>query len=156
MMKKLCSVIGAALILVMMSACYAPQANEALLELNESIDFGGVLLGMSQEQMTELLGEPDAENVGAGGTEYSYHAVDISAVMDDGGTVRRLTSKNPEFSLFDIAVGDDIAAAGEVLGGLGYEQDAAGSFRYNKDEIQLILLTIDGKAVLGFTLEWQI
>lgn len=154
MMKRLCSVLGAVLVLLMAAACSAPQANAALLELNENIDFGGVLLGMSRESMVELLGEPDAENVSAGGAEFSYHTADISAVVDDGGTVRRMSSKNPEFSLFDIAVGEDITVASERLLACGYEQDAGGSFRYNKDEIQLILLTIDGETVLGFTLEW--
>lgn len=153
-MKRLQCAVWAVLILVMTAACSAPQANDALLELNDNISFGGVLLGMSQERVVELLGEPDAENVSAGGAEYSYHTADISAVIDDSGTVWRISSKNPEFTLFDIAVGDDISAAEEVLLANGYEQDAVGSFRYNKDEIQLILLTIDGKTVLGFTLEW--
>lgn len=142
------------IMLLALAACTMPEANDALLELNEHTEFGGVLLGMSKEQMTEKIGEADAENLSAGGTEYSYLDPDISALADDDGVIRRLSSKNAAFKVFDIAVGDEVSAADKILTDLGYSIDAAGSHRYNKNEVQLILLTVDGQTVLGFTLEW--
>lgn len=140
--------------LIMPLGCAMPESNDALLELNEQIDFAGLKLGMTREQMSEVLGEPDAENLNAGGTEYSYLDLDISALANDDGTIKRLSSKNAEFSIFDIAVGDSLTDADEILTELGYTLDAAGSYRYNKNEVQLILLTIDSQTVLGFAVEW--
>ncbi len=153
-MKKLFSAGLLALLLLIGAACSMPEPNEALLELNENMQFGGVLLGMTKEQMTDALGEPDAENISIGGTEYSYHDEDISALIADDGTIKRLSSKSADVLVFDIAVGSAVEEAAFKLADLGYAADAAGSYRYNKNEVQLILLTIDGREVLGFTVEW--
>ena len=153
-MKKLLVCLLLALVPISAASCAMPEANSALLEFNDNIEFGGILLGMTLEQMRDALGEPDAENISAGGTEYSYHDLDISALADEAGIIKRISSKNTEFSFFDIAIGDSLSAADDILTGFGYTLDAAGNYRYNKNEVQIILLTIDGNSLLGFTAEW--
>ena len=150
-MKRLLCVLLFALLCV---GCSLPESNEALLEFNDNCEFGGAMLGMTVEGMEEALGEPDAESIITGGTEYAYHLLDLSAAINDEGVVRRLSGKNGDFRVFGIAVGDDLTAAGDVLLDKGYQRDAAPGYRYNKNEVQIILLTVDEEAVVGFTAEW--
>ena len=151
-MKRLLAILT--FVLLVLAGCAMPESNEALLELNENLEFGGLLLGMTDDAMREELGEPDAENPMTSGMECSYQASDISAALDDDGVIRRLSSKNGEFSLFGVKVGDELAAAGETLEEYGYTRDAASGYRYNKNEVQVILLTMDDKTVVGLTAEW--
>ncbi len=142
-------------LLLLLAGCTLPESNEALLEFNENAEFGGLLLGMTTDAMQEELGEPDAESPITAGTEYAYHASDLSVVVNDEGVIRRLSSKNAEFGVFGVKVGDDIEAAGTVLEDNGYMRDAASGYRYNNNEVQIILLTVDNATVVGFTASWQ-
>ncbi len=36
----------------------------------------------------------------------------------------------------------------------GYTRDAASGWRYNKNEVQIIMLTIDNQKIIGFSAEW--
>ena len=150
-MKRLLCIL---LLTLLCAGCSLPESNEALLEFNNNCQFGGALLGMTVEGMEEVLGEPDAESITTGGTEYSYHLLDLSAAVNDEGVVRRLSGKNGDFRVFGIAVGDDLTTAGDVLLEKGYQRDAAAGYRYNKNEMQIILLTVDEQAVVGFSAEW--
>lgn len=152
-MKRLFAIC--ALLLLVLAGCALPESNEALLEFNENAEFGGLLLGMTTDAMQEELGEPDAESPITEGTEYAYHASDLSVVVNDEGVIRRLSSKNAEFAVFGIKVGDDIETAGTVLEDNGYTRDAASGYRYNNNEMQVILLTVDNATVVGFTASWQ-
>ncbi len=152
-MKRLFAIC--ALLLLVLTGCTLPESNEALLYFNENAEFGGLLLGMTTDAMQEELGEPDAESPITEGTEYAYHASDLSVVVSDEGVIRRLSSKNAEFGVFGVKVGDDIEAAGMVLEDNGYTRDAASGYRYNNNEVQIILLTVDNATVVGFTASWQ-
>ena len=135
-------------------ACTTPENNEALLELNDNSSFGGLMLGMTVDGMQEKLGNPDAANPTNSGTEYAYHTLDLSVGVDDEQRIRRLSSKNADFNIFAIAVGDELEAAGNILLDNGYTRDAASGWRYNKNEVQIIMLTIDNQKIIGFSAEW--
>lgn len=141
-------------LLTALAACAAPENHEALLELNDKSNFAGVMLGMTTTAMQEELGEADAVNPTNAGTEYMYQELDLSVLVDDEQLIRRLSSKNPDLSIFDIKTGDTLAAAETILTDKGYSRDAAAGWRYNNNEIQIILLTIDDVSVVGFSAEW--
>lgn len=134
--------------------CAVPESNEALLELNDNSSFSGLKLGMTATDMQEKLGEPDGENPISSGREYSYWGLDLSVCVNEEELIWRLTSKNEDFKVFDIAVGDKLAEAAGVLEDKGYARDAAGGWRFNNNEVQVILLTIDGESIVGFSAEW--
>lgn len=154
MVKKLCSVLVLLYALATLTACTAPKNNAALLELNENSNFNGIKLGMTAVALQEELGEADAVNPTNAGQEYTYHSLDLSALVDDEQLIRRLSSKNADFNIFTIKIDDDLEAAGEVLAKHGYTRDAASGWRYNNNEVQIILLTIDGQKIVGFSAEW--
>lgn len=153
-MKRLACLAVLLCCLGMVSACTTPESNEALLELNENSSFGGLMLGMTVEGMQEELGAPNASNPINSGTEYTYHALDLSVAVDEEQRIRRLSSKNADFNIFAIAVGDDLESAGNILLDNGYTRDAASGWRYNKNEVQIIMLTIDNQTIIGFSAEW--
>lgn len=153
-MKKFACLAVLACFLLIVAACTTPESNEALLELNDNSSFGGVMLGMTVEGMQEKLGKPDAANPINSGTEYAYHTLDLSVAVDEEQRIRRLSSKNADFNIFAIAVGDDLEAAGNILLDNGYTRDAASGWRYNKNEVQIIMLTIDNQTIIGFSVEW--
>lgn len=137
-----------------LAACAVPESNDALLELNKDSSLSGLKLGMTVEDMQKELGEADAQNPINAGTEYSYWGLDLSVCVSDEQLIRRLTSKNADFKVFDIAVGDDLTAAAAALEDKGYVRDAADGWRFNNNEVQVILLTIDGETIVGFSVEW--
>lgn len=153
-MKKLLLALFVLLQLAALTACAAIEQNEALLAFNENSNFNGIKLGMTATSLEEQLGEADAINPTNAGHEYTYHSLDLSALVDDNDLIRRLASKNADFNIFTITVGDDLEAAGEILTEQGYTRDAAAGWRYNNNEIQIILLTIDGQTIVGFSAEW--
>jgi len=152
--KKFFLVLLLLLQIAALAACAAVENNEALLALNENSDFGGIKLGMTATALQEQLGEADAVNPTNSGQEYTYHDLDLSAVVNEDQVIRRLVSKNADFNIFTITVGDELEAAGEILTEQGYTRDAAAGWRYNNNEVQIILLTIDGQTIVGFSAEW--
>lgn len=153
-LKRVCW-LGLLLGLVLVAAaCAVPESNDALLELNKDSSFNDLKLGMTVADMQKKLGEPDARNPINAGTEYSYWGLDLSVCVNEEQLIRRLTSKNADFKVFDIAVGDDLTAAAELLEDKGYVRDAADGWRFNNNEVQVILLTIDGETIVGFSAEW--
>ena len=153
-MKKFFLSLLTLCLLTALAACAAPENNEALLELNETSDFGGIKIGMTATAMQEKLGEADAVNPTNSGTEYTYHEVDLSLVVYVEQLIRRLASKNADLNIHSIKVGDELTAASQILIDNGYTRDAASGWRYNNNEIQIILLTIDDQTVVGFSAEW--
>jgi hypothetical protein len=80
--------------------------------------------------------------------------LDLSVTVDDNDVIRRFSGMNTEFSVFGLAVGGDVETAVQVLQDNGYERDAASGYRFNKNEVQIILLTIDNETTVGFSAEW--
>lgn len=137
-----------------LAACAAPDSNEALLDFNDHSSFNGLKLGMTVEGMKQTLGEPDSQNSVNSGMEYSYHSLDLSVSVNSEQVVRRMVSKNADFVVFDIVVGEKLETAADILHENGYTRDAAAGWRFNNNEVQIILLTIDGESIVGFSAEW--
>lgn len=153
-MKRVLLFVTMVCLVAMLSACAVPDSNEALLEFNENCSFADLKLGMTANEMLELLGEPSAANPISSGTEYAYYDLDLSVTVDDNDVIRRFSGMNTEFSVFGLAVGGDVETAVQVLQDNGYERDAASGYRFNKNEVQIILLTIDNETTVGFSAEW--
>ena len=151
-MKRLACLTVLLFCLFVAVACTTPENNEALLELNDNSSFGGLMLGMTVDGMQEKLGKPDAANPTNSGTEYAYHTLDLSVgVIDANENQAEIAA---DFNIFAIAVGDELEAAGNILLDNGYTRDAASGWRYNKNEVQIIMLTIDNQKIIGFSAEW--
>lgn len=89
------------------------QTQLSLNYLNKNIDIGGIKLGMSENEVRQLWGEGEKLHgvFGGYGSEYKEKKTRVlfSGIADSDlyGQVAQLSISNPEFSVFQIQVGDD-------------------------------------------------
>jgi len=92
------------------------QTSLTLNYLNKHLDIGGIKLGMTEHELIELWGEGKyIYGFGGHGRKYVSKATSVSITGDSDsflyGKVSQIQLKNPEFSIFDIHIGDDRAEA---------------------------------------------
>ena len=114
------------------------------------LDVFGVVL-CSSTDYREINGIRGTDEPCLRGVERTFDALDIVIGYGRDGRVRKITTRNPQNSMFGIHPGDSPAAAVTRLRDAGFVEEAP--YRFQKEGLLMALL-VDGKCRLfGMTLE---
>lgn len=143
------------LCMVLMNGCSSrPEISETAAEINSNIDISGVQLGMEEKSVIKLLGEDFEKSPCIIGYEYAYSDPDINIGIDiDAMCVKRISSRNPECTVYSMPVGIKCTEGAEVLYENGFENDGDSKFKFVREDVRITMLSADGEAADGFTVE---
>lgn len=86
------------------------------------------------------------------GYERSFDSLDIVIGYGKDGKVRKITSRNPQNSLFGIHPGDTVVSALDKISAAGFIQNGT-PYRFKKEGLLLTLLVDEVGKLFGMTLE---
>lgn len=117
-------------------------------EINGSIDAHSIVLGLDSKTVFEQLGEEPEQEMCVYGYEYNFSktGLNIGFRLDDD-TVRRVTVRNKEDSIFDLHVGDSLDGLAQRMTENGFEPDPSVDNRYMKDTLYFTAISKDGQTI---------
>ena len=126
-------------------------------EINPNIDVLGIKLGMQEDQVHELAGSIGEKAMCINGYEYQYadKLINIGFTIDES-KVRRVTTKNPDTSIFGIQPGMELAAAAAQLDQFGFTKDQTSEFKFHKETVMLTLISMHGDLADGVSIELRV
>ena len=143
------------LCMLLLNGCSSgPEISETAAEINSNIDISGIQLGMDEKSVIELLGEDFEKSPCIIGYEYAYSDLDLNLGIDiDSMCVKRITSRNPECTVYSMPVGIKCTDGADVLYDNSFENDGESKFKFKKGDVRITLLSADGETADGFTAE---
>ena len=155
-MKKIVLALISVMLLsaAVMSGCGNQVSSLIKDEINPKIEVMGIGLGMTEEEVFKLAGSDGERALCTQGYEYSYSDKKLNIGFDSKPkTVRRVTTKNPDTSVFGIKPGMAIDEAFSKIDGSGFSKDADSNYKFHKENITLTVLSMDGTLADGVTIE---
>ncbi|WP_161821969.1 hypothetical protein [Sporotomaculum syntrophicum] len=123
-------------------------------EINPNIDVLGIKLNMPEAQVHELAASQGKKDMCINGYEYNYADKLINIGFDaNQGKVRRITTKNPDTSIFGIKPGVDLATANAQLEKYSFSKEQASEFKFHKENVMLTIISMHGTLADGVTIE---
>ena len=143
------------LCILLLNGCSSgSEISETAEEVNSNIDISGIQLEMDEKAVIELLGEDFEKSPCIIGYEYAYSDPDVNLGIDiDAMCVKRITSRSPECTVYSIPVGIKCTEGSEILYDNGFENDGDSKFKFVREDVRITMLSADGEAVDGFTVE---
>ncbi|MGE5391027.1 MAG: hypothetical protein ACM3PE_08170 [Deltaproteobacteria bacterium] len=152
--KRFTYVVLLILLFISISGCSRSNDSYINKEVNPQIDVYGVKLMMDESKVKSLLGSPGEKAMCVYGYEYEYTDKDINIGYDSkSNQVRRITSKNPETSIYGIKPGAELAEAYQVLAANGFKESADSKYKYSKESIILSIISMKSTNADGITIE---
>lgn len=127
-------------------------------EINPKIDVLGIKLGMQEDQVHELAGSKGEKAMCINGYEYQYadKLINIGFTIDES-KVRRVTTKNPDTSIFGIKPETELTAdTVALLEQAGFTKDSASDFKYYKENVMVTVISLHGDRVEGVAIEFVV
>lgn len=100
----------------------------------------------------ELRGAPATEEPCLKGYDRTFDAAAVSIGYDRRGRIRRISSRNPDTTVFGIRPGDDVGASRAKALAAGFRETAS-DHRLTSECCGLTLLVDEGGRVFGVTVE---
>lgn len=143
------------LCMLLLNGCSSgPEISETAAEINNNINISGIQLGMDEKSVIELLGEDFEKSPCIIGYEYAYSDLDLNLGIEiDSMRVKRITSRNPESTVYSMPVGIKCTDGANILYDNGFENDGESKFKFTKEDVRITLLSADGETADGFTTE---
>ena len=133
---------------LLLAGCLASPARSSLAP--GQLDVYDVTLGSSTDYQ-EIRGVRGTDEPCLRGYERSFAELDIVLGYGRDRKIRKITTRNPQNSMFDVHPGDSAASAVARLRGAGFVEGAPSRFR---KEGLLLTILVDGTGRLfGMTLE---
>ncbi|MBP1743163.1 MAG: hypothetical protein H6Q58_141 [Firmicutes bacterium] len=137
-----------------MSGCGNSVSSFIKDEINPKIEVMGIGLGMSEEEVFKLAGSDGEKALCTQGYEYAYSDKKLNIGFNsETSTVRRITTKNQDTSVFGIKPGMTIDEAFSKIEGSGFSKDADSNYKFHKENITLTVLSMEGTLADGVTIE---
>ena len=144
--------IGIALFIIT-TGCSATEKTYAS-EANPSIAVEDLKLLMTEDEVFEILGTDGEHAPCVYGYEYNYDEKGINVGFRNGkSTLRRITFRKGQGSIYGIALGDTIESAKDKLKKAGLQSDDTSDFTFYVEDIYVSLLSKEGTDVDGITIE---
>jgi len=123
-------------------------------EVNPQIDVFGVKLMMDEAKVNDLLGTNGEKAMCVYGYEYDYADKEINIGYNaESSQVRRITSKNPETSIYGVKPGAKLAEAKKVLSANGFKKSANSKYKFSKENVNFSIISMKGTKADGLTIE---
>lgn len=149
--------VWAAIILIMtiyLVGCGSSVDSFIVKEVNPNIDVLGIKLNMPEAKAHESAGSKGEKAMCVNGYEYEYADKLINiGFKSDQGTVRRITTKNPNTSIYGIKPGTELVNAYAQIDANGFIKDASSNYKFHKDNIILAIISMKDTYADGITIE---
>lgn len=123
-------------------------------EVNPNINVLGVKLDMAEAKANELAGGHGEKAMCIYGYEYEYNDKHINiGFKSDKGTVRRITTKNADTTIYGIKPGTELNDAYSKINANGFTGDNTTKYKFYKDNIFLSIISMKGTNADGITIE---
>ncbi len=147
----------AALVLIMatvVTGCGSSTSPIIEKEVNPNINVLGIKLGMAEAKVHESAGSQGEKAMCIYGYEYEYADKLINVgFQSDKGTVRRVTTKNPNTSIYGIKPGIELAEAYARITANGFTRDDISKYKFYKDNIIFSIISMKGTNADGISIE---
>lgn len=155
--RKILLFVWAALILIMvagLAGCGSSASSFIDKEVNPNINVLGIKLNMAESKVHESAGSQGEKAMCIYGYEYEYADKLINiGFKSDKGIVRRITTKNPDTTIYGIKPGTELAEAYAKIDANGFTKDDISKYRFYKDTIILSIISMKGTNADGVTIE---
>lgn len=142
------------LITVVLAGCGVSAEAFIEKEVNSKIDVLGVKLDMAESKVHESIGAKGEKAMCIYGYEYGYEDKLINIGFNsETGRVRRITTKNPETSIYGIKPGTELEQANKTIDLNGFKKDDSSKYRFYKENIILSIISMKGTHANGITIE---
>lgn len=136
-----------------MSGCNA-QSKFVKDEVNPAIEVMDVKLYMDEKEVHEKLKSPGEKAMCINGYEYEYSAQKVNVGFDSNtNKVRRITTKNPETSIYEIAPESSLDEAYKILKHKGFAKVGSSLYKYKKENVTFTIISMKNEIVDGVTIE---
>lgn len=142
--------------LFLLSGCRSgPQLSETAKNVNSNISVSEMQLGMSEKSVIDLLGDDFEKSPCIIGYEYDYSDLNLNLGIDvDKMRLKRITFKNPDYSIYSMTVGTKCKEVTQILVENGFVNDGESKFKFVKEDVRITMLSMDGEEINGFTVEF--
>lgn len=123
-------------------------------EVNPQIDVMGIKLYMEEDEVHKIVGVDGERAMCVNGYEYEYRDKKLNIGFNiDTDEVRRITTKNPETSIYGLNPGISLDKAYDIIDSEGFEKDKDDKYRFFKDDIILSIISMKGSDADGIVIE---
>lgn len=123
-------------------------------EVNPQIKVFGVQLNMEEPKVHEAVPTEGEEAMCIYGYEYEYVDSRVNIGFDaETRKVRRVTTKNPDTSIYGIVPGATLEEANQILDSHGFTKSDKSEYIFYKENIRLTLISMKGTHADGVTVE---
>lgn len=123
-------------------------------EVNPKVDVMGVKLYMEEEEVEKAVGVKGEKAMCINGYEYGYIEENLNIGFNiDTDEVRRITTKNPETSIYGMHPGISLEKAYEIIESEGFEKYQDDKYKFVKEDIILSIISMKGSLADGISIE---
>lgn len=152
--KKIFSSILAIFILAILTSCSNEESAFIKEEVNSQINVFGVQIYMDELKVHEAIGTKGEKAMCIYGYEYVYDDKLINIGFNsDTEKVRRVTTKNPDTSIYGVVPGIELEEAFEILNSHGFEKSEGSEVMFYKENIRITLISMKNTHADGVILE---
>lgn len=142
------------LLICALSGCTASSNSFIEKEVNPQINVLGVQLLMDEAKVNEIIGSKGEKAMCVYGYENAYADQNINIGFNAGTQqIRRITSKNPDTSIYGIKPGTELAKAYEAIKAQGFTQEADSKYRFQKENVIFSIISMHGTQADGVSIE---
>lgn len=152
--KKIFTLILVIFILASITSCSNEESAFIKKEVNSQINVFGVQIYMDEPKVHEAVGSKGEKAMCIYGYEYVYadELVNIG-FNSDTEKVRRVTTKNPDTSIYGVVPGIKLEEAFKILNSQGFEKSDSSEVMLYKENIRITLVSMKNTHADGVILE---
>lgn len=142
------------LVVVVLAGCGNSSDSFIKKEVNTQINVFEVKLDMVESKVHESVGSKGEKAMCVYGYEYGYEDKLINIGFNsETGRVRRVTTKNPETSIYGIKPGTELEQANKTIELNGFKKDDGSKYRFYKENTVLYIISMKATHADGITIE---
>lgn len=132
----------------------SPKLSETAQNINSNLSISGIQLAMEEKAVFELIGDNFEKSPCIIGYEYAYDDLNLNLGIDiDTLCVKRITFKNPLYSVYSMPIGIKCSEGGKILSANGFVNDGESKYKFIKEDTRVTMVSIDGEVADGFVVE---
>lgn len=153
-MKKILTLL---ILIVLGSSVFTGCGNSNdtfIKEVNSNINVLDVKINMKENQVKNLVGSKVTKDPCVSGYEFNYEEKLINiGFKNEEGTVRRVTTKNPDTSVYGIKPGTTLEDAFAKVKDSGFTNDSNSKYKFHKNNVILTVLSMKETNADGVSIE---
>ncbi|TJX12942.1 hypothetical protein E9840_11435 [Tissierella creatinini] len=152
--KFVCTILIVLLIMAVLTACSSSESPFITDEVNPQIDVYGVQIYMPEEEVHKLIPTEGEEAQCIYGYEYQYEESLVNIGFNsDTKEVRRVSTKNPDTSIYGVVPGMELEEAYTIIDSHGFTKSETSEDMFYKENIRMTLISMKGTLADGIIVE---